>query len=417
MEIEAKGVVEKEGWKRRAAVIWAGQAFSYLSTAAASFAVMWFITESTASASVLAAAGIASLLPAALLSPLGGVAADRYRRKLVIIVADGIAGFLSLTMAFVFSVGVIELPLVVAILAVRSAATAFHGPALSAMMPQIVPENRLMGVNALDQMLISGAGIAGPVLGALLYSAFGLSATLFLDAGCAVVACLCLFAARIPAHRRTAGSGLVGVWDDMVDGLSCVWRERGVRTLMLVEMLALAFLSPLGSLEPLMVYEVFGGGSWEASFVEAASGIGLLAGSGVAMAMTGIRRKVPIVLGSGVVMGLALTGCGLLPANGYPIFVALFGLVGVGMGMYMAPVMPLVQQRVPEDRFGRVMGIYSSGVLLASPVGLALSGPAAAAVGIAPWFVVCGALMVAVHAVAFARKDLERLDASGSDDG
>lgn len=392
MEVKAEGTIAEEGWKRRAAVIWAGQAFSYLSTAAASFSVMWFVTESTASPAALAAAGTASLLPAALLSPLGGVAADRHRRKFVIIVADGIAGLLSLAMAFAFAAGVVALPLVIAILAVRSAATAFHGPALSAMMPQIVPESRLMGVNALDQMLISGAGIAGPVLGALLYSGFGLPAVLFLDAACAAIACLCLLMARIPAHRRTAGFGLAGVWNDMGDGLSCVWRERGVRTLMLVEMLALAFLSPLGSLEPLMVYEVFGGGSWEASFVEAASGIGLLVGSGVAM-------------------GLALAGCGLLPANGYPVFVALFGLVGAGMGVYMAPVMPLVQRRVPESRLGRAMGVYSSGVLLASPVGLALSGPAAAVVGIAPWFVACGALMVAVHAIAFASKSLNKLDA------
>ena len=279
-------------------------------------------------------------------------------------------------------------------------------------MPQIVPESRLMGINALDQMLISGAGISGPLLGALVYGACGLPAALVLDAGCAAAACLCLLAVKVPAHQRTAGPGLAGVRDDMMDGLACVWRDRGVRALMLIEMLALALALPLANLEPLMVYETFGGDSWAASLVEAAFGIGLVAGSGFAMALAGARRKVPIVLGSGAAMGLALAACGLLPSGGFPAFAALFGLVGVGMGMYAAPVMPLVQRRVPEDRLGRAMGIYSSGALLAAPAGLALSGIASAATGIAPWFVACGALLAAIHAVASASRALRELDES-----
>lgn len=411
MEAGMRDAGVKGSWKRRAALVWTGQAFSYLSTQTATFAVMWFVTESTASAMVLAAAGVAGLLPTALLSPLGGVAADRYRRKAVIIAADGLAGLFSLAMAFAFAAGMATMCLIVALLACRATATAFHGPALSAMMPQIVPESHLMGINALDQMLISGAAIAGPVLGAFLYGTFGVSAALFLDAACAATACFCLLAAKVPGHCRLAGSGPTGILCDMREGLSCVWRDAGIRTLMLVEMLGLALLMPLGNLEPLMVYGVFGGDSWAASFVEAAFGLGLLVGSGIAMATTKARRKVPIVLASGVAMGIALAACGFLPASGYPAFTALFGLAGVGMGVYAAPVMPLVQRRVPENHLGRVMGVYSSGVLLASPVGLALSGPAAAAVGIASWFVACGALMAVVHAVAFTSESLKGLDA------
>lgn len=316
-------------------------------------------------------------------------------------------------MALAFAAGAATMPLIVALLALRAAATAFHGPALSAMMPQIVPESSLMGISALDQMLMSGAAIAGPVLGAALYGAFGVSAALLLDAACAAIACLCLLAAKVPGRRRPAGSGSGGVLRDMGEGLSCVLRDAGVRTLMLVEMVGLALLMPLGSLEPLMVYGVFGGDSWAASLVEAAFGLGLLVGSGVAIAATKARRKVPIVLASGVAMGIAVAACGLLPASGYPAFAALFGFAGAGAGVYAAPVLPLVQRRVPEERLGRVMGVYSSGVLLASPVGLALSGPAAAAAGIAPWFVACGALMAAVHAITFASGSLRRLDEGG----
>lgn len=410
MAAEKKRPTVSEGWKRRAAIVWSGQACSYISTQAATFTVMWFITESTSSPGALAVAGIAGLLPAALLSPFGGVAADRHYRKGVIIAADGIAGLLSFVLALALIFDVAILPVIVVLLAIRSAATAFHGPALSAMMPQIVPESRLMAVNALDQMLISTAGIAGPVLGALLYGAFGIASALILDAGCAAIACLCLVAAKIPVHSRTAHSERDGVWGSMQDGFRCIWNVPGVRILMVVEMLGLALFMPFASLEPLMVYGVFGGDSWSASFAEAAFSVGILLGSGVAMAATGIPRKVPLVLGSGVVMGLCLVGCGLLPPSGYLVFVVLFSFAGIGMGAYAAPIMPLVQRHVPEDHLGRVMGVYSSGVLLASPVGLALSGFVAESVGIASWFVVCGVLMAVVHGVAFASGSLRKLD-------
>lgn len=410
----ASGSSGMSGWKRQAIAIWTGQALSYVSTQTATFVVMWHVTTSTGSAAALSLAGLAGLLPAALLSPIGGVVADRYSRKAVVLIADGGAGLVSLAMALAFAGGVTALPLVIVLLAMKATATAFHGPALSAMMPQIVPERYLMGINALDQMLISGSAIAGPVLGALLYSTLGISAALFLDAACAALACSCLASARIPSHARLQIAGLASVRMELREGIACVWHDRGVRMLMLVEMAGMALLMPLGSLEPLMVYSRFGGDSWAASFVEAAFGTGLLLGSGIAMALTGVRRKVSIVLGSGAAMGAALLSCGLLPQSGYAAFVILFGLAGAGMGVYAAPVMPLVQRRIPESHLGRAMGVYSSGVLLASPVGLALAGPAAATVGIAPWFMVCGSLMLAVHLVAFASGGLRALDREAS---
>lgn len=266
-----------------------------------------------------------------------------------------------------------------------------------------------MAVNALDQMLVSGSGIAGPVLGALVYGSLGVAAALALDAACAAIACLCLLVARVPAHRRAPGAPK-GVWEEMREGATLVWRDRGVRVLMLVEVAGMALVLPLTNLETLMVHSHFGGDSWAASIVGATFAAGLLAGSGVAMAVTGAPRKVPLVWGAGALMGAALLVCGLLPESGYAAFVALNGIAGAAMGVYAAPILPLVQGRVPEDGLGRAMGVYSSGILLASPVGLAASGAGAEAVGLGPWFVVCGAALVAVHLAAAVNKELRDLD-------
>lgn len=131
-ELNANGRVLSPHWKRAVSVIWTGQAASVLATYAATFAAMWFITETTGSALYLALGGIASLPPTALLSPLGGVAADRLNRKRLMIVADGTAGLFSLALAAVVALDQVSVPLLLALLTVRSCAQAFHGTALMA---------------------------------------------------------------------------------------------------------------------------------------------------------------------------------------------------------------------------------------------------------------------------------------------
>jgi DHA3 family macrolide efflux protein-like MFS transporter len=104
---------------------------------------MWYITETTASPLFLALASIAALLPVGLLSPFGGVAADRFDRKKVMIVSDGAVGIISLALAVIVLIGQVNLPLLLFVLAARSAAQAFHAPAMTALMPLMVPEGIL----------------------------------------------------------------------------------------------------------------------------------------------------------------------------------------------------------------------------------------------------------------------------------
>ena len=160
-------------WKRTIAIIWTGQADSILATIAATFAVLWHITATADSALMLSAAGIASLLPVALLSPLGGVAADRFNKRHVMIAADGIAGAFSLALAVAVGLGFSSMLLLLSLLAARATDQAFHGPSLMALMPELVPERDMVRINTLDQTLSSGSAIIGPAVGIALYTACG----------------------------------------------------------------------------------------------------------------------------------------------------------------------------------------------------------------------------------------------------
>lgn len=409
VEVNAVGQPLGAGWLRAVAIIWCGQAASVLATVAASFSCMWYLTETTGSPLWLALAGVATFLPAGLLSPFGGVAADRFRRKRVMVAADGLAGLFSLGLALVVMLGEVSVPVLMALLAARSAAQAFHGPALSAFVPQLVPERHLVRINTLDQMITSVSSMVGPALGIFLYATFGFQAVLLADAALAAVACACLVIARTPAHVPSADATR-GVVSDLDEGVRLVRGDGGLRGLMAMTVTAMMIFAPLGTLYPLMTYGVFGGTGYDASVVEAVSGLGLMVGSVVVFAWGGGRRPVRLIVASATVMAAAVAACGLLQPGQFWLFALLTGVVGCAMGAYNAPVLPLMQMRVSPDSIGRVMGLFMTGTTLATPLGLLVAGPAAQALGVQPWFLVTAVLLAVTQLAIGTRPAIRALE-------
>lgn len=408
-ETNAAGNPLPRNWISVIAIIWCGQALSIFATVAASFAAMWYITETTSSAIWLSLASMAALLPVALLSPFGGVAADRYNRKHVIILADGSAGIFSLILALVIMSGHLSVPLMLLLLAVRTGGQAFHGPAMSALMPHLAPERHLIRINSMDQTITSLSTIIGPALGILLYTFIGLQGVMLLDAACSALACCCLGAVRITLNSPQA-SEQKSVLQEMKEGCRFILRDKGLRNLMLLVMFTMLLFMPVSSLDPLMTYEHFKGDGFQASLVEAVFGIGLLIGSAAILIWGGGSRRVPLIIVSGVVLGLSLAACGFLQSDQFPLFAVLVGISAAAIGCYNAPIMPILQKRTPDEKFGRVMGIFLAGSSLAAPIGLSFSGFIAEAIGITTWFIVCGTLVALCCALAWFSKNIRALD-------
>ena len=348
---------------------------------------------------------MAALLPTALLSPFGGVIADRFNRKYVMIAADGIAGAFSLVLALLMLAGMLSTWLLLLLLTVRSAAQAFHGTSLMALMPELVPERDMVRINTLDQSLTSASAIMGPVIGIALYTMLGFVAVLVMDAICAALACVCLAFAKLPyAQGHGVSSGSVA--KDLAHGLSILNGEPGIKPLLLLVVVAMLLFLPLGTLSPLMTYNWFGGDGYAASGVEAAADIGLLIGSLFMLVWGGGKRLVV----AGAAIGAGCIAAGLLPQSGFFIFVGIIALIFAVTAVFNAPILPLMQKRIPQESFGRVMGIFGSLTALASPVGLFVAGPAADALGVNCWFVVCGALLCIAMGLSLLSRSLRALD-------
>ena len=163
--LSAAGQPLPKRWFAIICTIWAGQAVSMVTSYAAGYAAVWYVTETTGSALALAVASICAYLPQGLLSPFGGVLADKYNRKTVMIVADLGIGVVSLVLGFIILAGNVTFGLILFMVIVRSVGQAFHGPAMMAAMPLLVPERHLLRINTLDQLLVSLASVGAPAFG------------------------------------------------------------------------------------------------------------------------------------------------------------------------------------------------------------------------------------------------------------
>ena len=309
--LSAAGRELPKRWLAIIATIWGGQAASMITSYAAGYAVVWYITETTGSAIMLAAAAICAYLPQGLLSPFGGVIADKHNRKTVMIVADLSVGIVSLGLGIVILFGQVSFPLLMILVIVRSIGQAFHGPAMMAAMPLLVPEKHLLRINTLDQLLMSVASIGAPAFGIFLYTTIGFHSVMFLDFAGALVAVAGLALAKIPTVADETAENQ-HVLANLRDGWKALSATRGLVVLIAGITIGMMAFAPLGAIFPLMTYDHFGGDGYMASVVEAAFGVGMIAGSVVLMAWGGGKRLAGLIAVASLIVGVTTTACGFL---------------------------------------------------------------------------------------------------------
>ncbi|MBC7256661.1 MAG: MFS transporter, partial [Chloroflexi bacterium] len=189
-------------WKRNFAAIWLGQQISLLGSTVAGFALVWWLTQRTGSATILATASLVAILPEVLLGPIAGAYVDRWNRRLVMIVADGAIALVSLWLAFLFWSGRMQVWHVYVIMVARSLGGCFHWPASMASTRLLVPEEHLARVQGLNQTVQGALKVAGPPMGALLLAWLPLHGIMFIDVGTAALAIMLLLMAHMEGRVR-----------------------------------------------------------------------------------------------------------------------------------------------------------------------------------------------------------------------
>lgn len=401
--------MENRKWFRTYLYIWAGQFVSMLTSYAVHFAVIIWLSLEHQSAEVLAFAGIAGLLPQALIGPFAGVFIDRWDRRKVMILADAFIAVCAFAMVFVLRNENADLFWIYLLLACRSVGNAFHSPAIQAIAPLIVPEKELLRVSGINQMLQSVSTIAGPAVGTLAITYFPISEVLYLDIIGAAVAIISLLFVSIPHLKTEGGSSISAVFTELKQGFHAIYINKGLAFLFLYAMIATFFIMPVAVMFPLLTTGHYGGGKWEMSIVEIVWGVGMLVGGSV-LGVTRVNTpKVILVNAMHIVLGLTFVLSGWFPVSWFIGFVVMTTLGGVAMSIFSAAFMTTIQEEVSPNMLGRVFSLYFSIAILPSMIGLLFTGLIAEMIGVANAFLISGAFVIAVGVASFFTPVLMRL--------
>lgn len=407
---ETESRMEK-GWLGPVVAIWVAYAITCFVAIATIYSMGWHVTSTTGDPMAIAAVTVCGLLPQGLLAPFGGVVADRFNRKSILLVCYVVIAVAALATAGAILAGYLSLPVILAFALVLGVRNGFRDPAFNALMPMLVPEKHLIRINMLDNLLSAASMILAPALGILLYSTFGLSAPMLALAAGSVLSVLTLATVSVPTVKKEAETRLR---DEFAGGFKVIAGYRGMLVLVLVFVVGLMAYGPFDDLMPLLVSAVFDGDGYAASICTGSFGVGMLAGC---MGMMAIGEKVPlsrIIAGCAVVLGVLVLVCGLLPGTMLPLLAMCTGLSGVCCAGFAGPATTLLQKNCDPEYLGRVMGIFNAAMALGMPIGTAFGGAIATFTGIKLFFAADGVLMLAVGVVALLSASLRGLDTPAS---
>ena len=403
-----------KNWLRNYLPMGIGQIVSLVGSALVQFSLVWYVTKQTGSATVLASATTAALLPNILLGPFVGALVDRWNRKLVMIIADLVVALATAVLAVLFATGAIQIWHIIAILLTRSAAGVFQGPARTAATTLMVPQEHLSRLGGINQAVDGMINVFSPALGALLLELLPMQGVLAVDIITAAIAIsLMIFFVRVPQPTTKPKTDRITPKSLMVDvreSVRYIITWPGLFLMILMASLLNMALAPGGNLLPLHVTTFFGKGAQELAWMQVAMGIGGIVGGLVLGVWGGFKRKVWTVLTGVIGIGAGMLLFGLIPANRYAYSLICLVVVGGMASFANGSFGPLLQTKVPPEVQGRVFMLLSSLSLAMMPIGLFLSAPIADRFGTRVSYIAGGSLCLIIGLVGLMDKRINTLD-------
>jgi MFS family permease len=366
-------------------LIWYSQIFSSMATWMDQVARGWLIYELTDSAFQLGLVRGVQAIPILLLSPLAGTTADRYSRKLQVLVAQLVDGLLYAVVALLIFTGEIQ-PWHVYVTAFgMSIVWTFQQPSRAAMVADAVPLNQLTNAVGLNSIVFNVARSAGPALAGFLIALFGTGSAYAAQAFFYFLATVWTMQLRTGQKGLARSHGDPGhkesVAHSIIEGWKFSWRNVAVRASLLIVVFASFFVIPFMTLLPVFARDILQVGANGQGLLLSAMGVGALFSS-VLLASFGDRMpRINLMLGGVTLYGLVIVA--FAASRWFELSLALMGIVGIVHVTSHALAQTVIQTYSPSEFRGRTMAIFhmTHVVLL---VGGILIGALSSLVG-APW--------------------------------
>jgi len=344
----------------------------------------WLIYRLTHSESMMGITVFASHIPVLLLGAVGGVAADRYPRKTIVLITQSVALVQAVMLAALTYSGLITPPLVLALAVLLGITSAFDIPGRHTLFVQMVGKQDLISAISLNSAVFNVSRIIGPSLAGIVVAAFGETVCFVINAFSYLAMILCLLLMHLPKDSASVDHKSSG----LADGFRYAWNHREMRILLAVSGALNLTYAPVLALGPFFADAIFHQGSLGLGFLVGAMGVGAVIGVLELARHTGILELPAVIRTSMLTMGIVLLAFAWSPSFIFSIVLMMF--LGFSVMRQNAAGNSLVQATVPDVYRGRMLALYTMVVTGLLPIGSLAGGFAAERFGARPTVMVAG---------------------------
>ncbi len=363
-------------WKKNITLFLGSQTISLFGSSLVQYAIMWYITLTTQSGIMMTISIICGFVPAFFLSPFAGVWADRYNRKKLIMYSDSMIAVSTLILAILFLNGYESMWLLFVMSAIRAIGTGIQTPAVGAILPQIVPEDKLTKVNGVNGTIQALIMLLSPMASAGLLSLTTIEMIFFVDVITAAIAVMTLLVfLKIPTHDKAKEQQTTSYFADFKEGLVYIKEHKFLKQFFTFFAFFMFLAAPAAFLTPLQVTRSFGANEWFLSAIEVAFSIGMMIGGIIMASWGGFKNKTYTMTISAFAFGICTVLLGVVPV--FWIYLIVMGITGVSMPIFNTPSTVLLQEKVEGDYLGRVFGVLTMISTSMMPLGMIIFGPIA----------------------------------------
>ena len=377
-------------------LFFSGQLISLIGTWMQNVAQAWLVYRLTGSAVLLGSVSFAGQIPVFLMSPLGGIVADRFRRHRVVIATQAASMLLALALAALTLTGLVRIWHIFVLSALLGVVNSFDIPARQAFIVDMVGREDLINAIALNSSMFNASRVVGPAVAGILVASVGEGWCFFANGASYLAVIAGLLFMKVELHKavKQPGSPLA----DVIEGFRFVMRGTPIHHLMILLGILSVTGMPFAVLMPIFADQILHGGARGLGVLMGASGVGALAGALLLASRQSVRG-----LGRWVAISAAAFGASLIAfaiSRSFWLSCALLLPAGFAMMVEMGSSNTLIQTMSPDHLRGRVMSVYSMMFMGMAPIGALLAGVAAARFG-APATVAGGGIICMLGAAVF----------------
>lgn len=398
----------QDTWKKKIILFLISQSITLFGSQIVQMAIVWYVTLHTTSGAWVAVFSVCSYLPQFLVSFVGGVWADRYNRKFLIIGADLGIAIITFSMMFIMpyiSTEIVLLSLLIIMSILRSIGAGIQSPAVNAVIPQLVPPENLMRYNGINATMQSVVQFSAPAVAGIVLSVGTLQNILLIDILTAIVGIALFACISLPKQDKKITSS--SILSDMKSGINYVFLKRIIGLLLMIYGAFIFLCVPAGYLSGLLVSRIYGDTYWYLTAVEICGFGGMVIGGLLMSVWGGFHKRSKTMFSGLAVFGIMAIGMGI--SQNFLLYLIFMICYGIALTTIKTTITTLLQENTNVSMQGRVFGFMGAMYAICYPFGMVVFGPLADIIPLQLIMIGSGIILLLMPFFLYMNKSLNRL--------